>query len=382
MFSYAFSGTENTKSFIKGTIVDKKANEASGVRAVCYRLSGRFPCEVENTKTDSMGKYQFEVSANHTYEIHAGGKICTTTSSKEFDLKPGEPYQVEKLEVKLAVNSCKGRIVYEDGKPAENLPYGYLSKSFDSECTYRRSPPRTDDKGQFSIPHLLPDELFSLWVFPEENTMCVWKKLDPATQEYEFVIKSKDYIELPSDCLLYSTHKAIARQTTYAQNSQIQFALPDLHGNTISLGDRRFKNKAMLVNIYGSWCGGCLLEIPYLIDFKNKYEKQGLEVIGIAFEPGNDEEHVEAIKKISRKYNVNYPLLIGGSKETGNTNVGECIVGLKDFKGYPTTLYIDLNGTVQHIQVGFFINSEPHKKWQFKQMEENIQKILTENIVR
>jgi thiol-disulfide isomerase/thioredoxin len=106
-----------------------------------------------------------------------------------------------------------------------------------------------------------------------------------------------NYIELPSDWLRGGcTHHAIARQTTYAEDSKIQFSLPDLHGNIISLHDQRFENKAILVNIYGSWCGGCQQEIPYLIDFKNKYQKEGLEIVGIAFERGSTKERLQAIK--------------------------------------------------------------------------------------
>ncbi|MHC5139796.1 MAG: carboxypeptidase-like regulatory domain-containing protein, partial [Planctomycetota bacterium] len=190
--AYGYSNKEdkeNNKAVIKGMIVDNEGEEVSGVRVVCYRLSGPFPCDVERTKTDSKGQYQFEALTNQTYEINAGGTVCTYTNSKKFDLKSGEMYQVENLEVQLAINSCQGTVFFEDGKPASNLPYGYLSESFVSAFIDPMSPPKTDENGQFRIPYLLPDELFSFWIFPKENTLCVWRKLDPNIQEHTFTVK-------------------------------------------------------------------------------------------------------------------------------------------------------------------------------------------------
>ena len=112
-----------------------------------------------------------------------------------------------------------------------------------------------------------------------------------------------------------------------------------------------------------------------MIEFKKKYEKKGLEIVGIAFEHGSREEQVKAVKEVAQKFKVNYPLLVGGSRE--KKEAATVINGLKDFSGYPTTLYIDRNGLVRHIQVGFYINSEPHKRWQLKQMEDNIKMLLS-----
>jgi thiol-disulfide isomerase/thioredoxin len=307
------------------------------------------------------------------YEICAGGLISTSTASEKFDIEPNETYQVEKLIVRPATNSCKGRLLSEGGRPTANLPYGYLSRSF-GPGDYL-NPPKTNNKGKFVIEHILPDEPFSFWVIPKENTLCIWKRLDPNSKNFEFTLKTSEYIELPADWLSGGfTHLAIARDMTFAKDSRIRFSLPDLGGNHISLEDEQFKNKAVLVNIYGSWCGGCRDEIPYLVDFKNKYQDKGLEIVGIAFERGSKEEQLEAVRKMSREFKVNYPLLVGGS--TDKKNVADVINGLELFGGYPTTLYIDRSGLVRHIQSGFWIHTEAHKVWQLKQMEDHIKSLL------
>ena len=291
----------------------------------------------------------------------------------EFNLKFGETHQVEDLVVRAASNSCKGRMMFEDGQPAAGLSYGYVSRSFSPIDDW--NPPKTNDKGEFLIRHILPDELFSIWVFPEKDTLCVWKRLDPDSKELNFTLKTSEYIKLPSDWLRGGcTHLAIAMDATCAKDSRIQFELPDLNGNIVSLEDEQFKGKAVMVNIWGSWCGGCIMEIPYLVKFKNKYGELGLEIIGIAFEKGAREEQIETIKRVAGKYGINYPLLVGGPREKGRAQT--VISGLEHFGGYPTTLYIDRNGLVKHIQSGFWIGTEPHKQWQLKQMEDHIKLVL------
>jgi len=362
----------NNETSVKGIIIDEQGKGVPDVRVLCWCLSGPFIREVDHTKTDSTGQYNFTLPANQTYELHAGGLTSTNATSNEFKLKPDETYTVENLQVRPAVNSCKGRIIFENGQPAANLLYGCLSRNFSSDSSTK--PLKTNNQGEFEISHLLPDELFSLWIFPEENTLYVWKRLDPNTKQMELTLKTGEYIELPPDWSECDTHKAIARNMTFAKDSRIQFSLPDLQGNTISLQDQRFKNKAVLVNICGSWCGGCLLEIPYLVEFKNKYQEEGLEIIGIAFERGSKEEQLQAVRKIAQEFKVNYPLLMGGTKN--NEKIGTVINGLKLFSGYPATLYIGRDGLVKYIQTGFWLSPEHHKLWQLKQMEDHIKSIL------
>ena len=62
------------------------------------------------------------------------------------------------------------------------------------------------------------------------------------------------------------------------------FALPDLDGKLVSSLDARFRNKVVFVTIWGTWCPPCLSEIPTFIDLQNKYQEDGLVIMGIAFE--------------------------------------------------------------------------------------------------
>jgi len=276
-------------------------------------------------------------------------------------------------EPNIATVTIKGRVIDSNGQPATNLPYWYVSENL--EFADARNAPKTNEKGEFTIERLLPNELFSFLVFPAENTLCVWKRIDPNSKNLEFVLKTADYIELPSDWFPNLMHYTIAMSMTYAPDSKVQFTFEDVNGNKVSLADKQFEHKPLLVNIYGSWCGSCALEIPYLVDFKNKYAKDGLEIIGIAFENGTKDEQIAKIRKTIEKYKINYPVLLGGKPE--KDNIRNLIKGLELFYGFPTTLYITRDGKVNHIQVAFFTATESMKQWQLKAMENNIKSLLT-----
>src|SRR5262249_1172512 len=56
-----------------------------------------------------------------------------------------------------------------------------------------------------------------------------------------------------------------------------QFSLPDAKGAPVKLTD--YKGKVVLLNFWATWCHGCVEEIPWFIDFQQKYKDQGLVVV-------------------------------------------------------------------------------------------------------
>jgi thiol-disulfide isomerase/thioredoxin len=163
---------------------------------------------------------------------------------------------------------------------------------------------------------------------------------------------------------------------TYAQDATIDFSLPDLNGKMVSLSELRGRNKAVVVNIMGTWCGGCLAEAPHLVEFYNRYREKGLEVVSVAFEPASNRKPWDAIRAFKREFDVNYTLLHGGPAQ--REHVESVIRGLKCFGGYPTTIYTDRKGNVEFIHVGFWSNTERTMKWQLDLMEGHIRSILSD----
>ena len=136
------------------------------------------------------------------------------------------------------------------------------------------------------------------------------------------------------------------------QGGLLKFELPDVNGATATLDAPQWKDKVLMVNIWGRWCPPCQQEIPYLIELQNTYRDQGFEIIGVEFPmPGDstDEEFREALKKFQEETGINYTLLTAGSPD----DVPLYFPDLKNFKGFPTNIFIGRDGQVDTITVGF-----------------------------
>lgn len=78
--------------------------------------------------------------------------------------------------------------------------------------------------------------------------------------------------------------------------------LPDAEGKPRRLGE--WSGRLVLLNFWASWCAPCREEMPLLAQARARHLGQGLEVIGIAAENGDD------ARAFLAAHPVDYPILI------------------------------------------------------------------------
>ena len=133
---------------------------------------------------------------------------------------------------------------------------------------------------------------------------------------------------------------------------RIAFTFPDTAGKPVSLTDPRFRGKVVVVAIGGTWCPNCHDEAAYLAPYAKKRRAEGLEVIGLQFEYGDDP--VRAARQSARfaaRYGIDYPMLIAGSATPEGSR--KALPAIDGVKIYPTTLFIDRTGRLRAIHTGY-----------------------------
>jgi cytochrome c biogenesis protein CcmG/thiol:disulfide interchange protein DsbE len=94
------------------------------------------------------------------------------------------------------------------------------------------------------------------------------------------------------------------REIPSAGVPSLDFGLKDMNGQDVRLAD--FAGRPILMNFWATWCAPCKAEVPWLVEFAEKYKDRGLAVIGISVD-----DAPEDIRKFAADYKVNYPLLVG-----------------------------------------------------------------------
>ena len=102
-----------------------------------------------------------------------------------------------------------------------------------------------------------------------------------------------------------------------------------------------------MLMFWGTWCGPCVKEIPDFIELYDKYNKEGLEIVGIAIQSGSPEN----IKLFSEHWQINYPILTdinGNESYKAFSDYGTISGACK--RAVPTTFLIDRTATLLKLQ--------------------------------
>jgi thiol-disulfide isomerase/thioredoxin len=132
----------------------------------------------------------------------------------------------------------------------------------------------------------------------------------------------------------------------------LNFTFPDTDGNMVSLSDKRFKNKVVLVQLFGTWCPNCMDETKYLAPWYEKMKDKDVEIIALAFESKPEFEYAsKRVKNAQEKLKANYTFLIAG--ESNKEKAAQALPELSKVIAFPTLIYLNKKGEVQNIHTGF-----------------------------
>ena len=85
----------------------------------------------------------------------------------------------------------------------------------------------------------------------------------------------------------------------------ISFETSDLNGNPIKSAELFGKQKVTMVNLWGTFCGYCISEMPELVQMNKEFEAKGAQIVGIVYD-ATSEDLIQEAKDIIDDINIDF----------------------------------------------------------------------------
>lgn len=127
------------------------------------------------------------------------------------------------------------------------------------------------------------------------------------------------------------------------------FELVAQDGSKLTLAD--LKGKKVYINVWGSWCGPCLMEMPELEEVYQEVKKQE-DWVFLSVASANDEAlansqtrdaSMEEIQSVANETGVTYPVYF----EQNNQFMTDYLI-----RAFPTHIFINSDGTIANYGMG------------------------------
>ena len=137
----------------------------------------------------------------------------------------------------------------------------------------------------------------------------------------------------------------VAQWTTRETESTVMsISLPDVSGDQRDLSE--WTGRPLMVNFWATWCPPCLEEIPLLAAAQDTYGDQGLQIIGIALDDGDE------VRRFGDEVGINYPSLL--APDSGL----ELMERFGNRGSLPFSVLVDRYGRVQTTKLGAYTETE------------------------
>jgi thiol-disulfide isomerase/thioredoxin len=122
--------------------------------------------------------------------------------------------------------------------------------------------------------------------------------------------------------------------------------LPGLDGERIDIA-AEYRGRPLLINVWASWCGPCIEEMPELEAFAKTQAADGVQVIGLALDTP------EGVRDFLQRVPVSYPIVLD------TPGPADASVWLGNTRGVlPYTVLVGADGRIVKQKIGPFVHGE------------------------
>jgi thiol-disulfide isomerase/thioredoxin len=119
----------------------------------------------------------------------------------------------------------------------------------------------------------------------------------------------------------------------------------DLQGRPRRLDE--WRGRIVVVNFWATWCPPCREEIPMLMEVREKFSSNGVEIVGIAI------DLAAKVKEYASSMKISYPVLVA---DAGGLDLVRALGNTAG--GLPYTVFVDRQGEAEKSKLGALKQAE------------------------
>ena len=134
------------------------------------------------------------------------------------------------------------------------------------------------------------------------------------------------------------------------------FELKTLDGGSVS--SKQLKGKIVVINMWGTWCGPCVREMPEFQQFYEKYEDDSkVEILTINTDPS-----AKKVRNWMDEYGYDFPVL----RDEG-------YLRKVNIHTYPTTWFLNAEGGIAFVKTGYTGQLVQKFTWRIEALKRSLQ---------
>ncbi len=134
---------------------------------------------------------------------------------------------------------------------------------------------------------------------------------------------------------LFTFYKPYGLTVFVGIGTGISFETSDLYGNPVKSADLFGKQNVTMVNLWGTFCGFCISEMPELVKLNKEFEAKGAQIVGIVYDAETDDLIAEA-KDIVEDINIDFVNLLPN----------DTITAIFQAQSFPCSYFVNSKGEV------------------------------------
>ena len=113
--------------------------------------------------------------------------------------------------------------------------------------------------------------------------------------------------------------------------SKVTFKTTDLDGKPVSSEDLFAQHEITMVNIWATWCGPCIGELPELQQIHVRLQEKDCGIVGLL-----DDEDLDSARELVTMNGISYPIILAPDN----------LYDVFPIEGYPSSFFVGRDGTI------------------------------------